>query len=1271
MVDINPSYRNRRKNFYVDKGPDFMSIGSVVQVLKSVQNSYDHSFIPTVVPQSGTTAYDTQTGTAQPQNNPEYQYEGYLYCDGSEYYIKDYPALYEIIGNDYGGVASDGIDVLTGGAGYSGTFTVNISSPPSGANQVFPGITPVQATAQAVVSSGVVTGVEVLNPGKGYNPSSPPTVTVTGSGGGNSATFKVRINQTNGQIQAINRDNVWDFWPDDMGTFKVPDLKAKRIVGNGPVYGANSANVGNSELGVGINTINGKWYVDKDSQKNQFALGSISTIGYENVSDTIEANIIGSQVIRVELQEKKIAGAPQHSHYLFHSEAALDTNYAGKVSGDRYLASYKAGTGKVNNFLPPGGISYSHTHVLSKAPILDSSVGTYDIYNWSGGDPNSGSIKEPNYYYASGGAGAGTYQLITSTGTPLNKKFGPGSNIGGRTVVTNGVPIFETTSSIFTSPGSYTASVPADLNQITVTLIGGSGSGAVYTQPGNSGSASTFTIGSGGSIINASGSGGPGGGAATSTTGGLGGTYGGYTLTGSASANASITGTATNGGGGTGGSGPYWVKNLTDPSVTPTGANSTGGLTPAAGYAGTGGFSRFVSDANVAVNNGTFSYSGGQEQNWTSSISNANYKLTGIQFTLAGGGGANCGNFGGNGCGAAGTGGPGKVFTVSYKVPVTGIQFKFQPGQSGRPYAAQAASATSGIGGAGGDGYDSNDGGGGGAVTVVRLVTGNVILAGAGGGGGGGGFGEGVCGQNGRDNSAPTDNVIEHNGELQTGGGAAGGGYGCTGGGGGGGGGGCGRPTDTAGGQPGSGGGGEGGHEEGFGGIRGLSAIRTDYFNSPTSQANTNTGNGYVSVTTYEDRSYWTSGGGGGAAGGYVRFTLGAEYLTGISSVAATVGSGGTGVSQSGTSSSTAANGYARIDFQKIIGYEGGTENITLGDVFIAGTGDNDNGINFYTSGTGTGSSGGFKLPATVAPTVVFEGGGGGTGATATATVTNGVVTGLTLTNAGSGYTSAPRVRLLGGCGVNNHATVGFNANTGALQGLTLQSSSLPNYYMKFGGTQQVRYVTTATVDAEDIYRVTVKVARGNGKNGGDRPENGGDELLLYYNIDQTLNFPESQFIGVLVPIPTQNEVDNNYDGGGTGNDPTRWYTYGLEIPTAAQTENTRFQIRQNRSAANATNDNSANSDHFGLLELNYEYKETTQLVFVASEGKIPTSDDVQQYSIGGAANSTYTAGIFANDLTFTLSSSSPIIPSASIDPDIVIPLIEPYFLVKYLIKAY
>ena len=67
----------------------------------------------------------------------------------------------------------------------------------------------------------------------------------------------------------------------------------------------------------------------------------------------------------------------------------------------------------------------------------------------------------------------------------------------------------------------------------------------------------------------------------------------------------------------------------------------------------------------------------------------------------------------------------------------------------------------------------------------------------------------------------------------------------------------------------------------------------------------------------------------------------------------------------------------------------------------------------------------------------------------------------------------------------------------------------------------------------------------------------------------------------------------------------------------------------------------------------------------------MPISGDVQTYSVGGAAGSTYTSGIFANDLTLTLSSATPIIPTAVLDPDQVIPLIEPYFLVKYLIKAF
>ena len=33
--------------------------------------------------------------------DPEYDYRGYLYCDGAEYNIKDYPTLYESVGNEY------------------------------------------------------------------------------------------------------------------------------------------------------------------------------------------------------------------------------------------------------------------------------------------------------------------------------------------------------------------------------------------------------------------------------------------------------------------------------------------------------------------------------------------------------------------------------------------------------------------------------------------------------------------------------------------------------------------------------------------------------------------------------------------------------------------------------------------------------------------------------------------------------------------------------------------------------------------------------------------------------------------------------------------------------------------------------------------------------------------------------------------------------------------------------------------------------------------
>ena len=46
---------------------------------------------------------DTTGNAYQQGDDPAYTHDGYLYCDGSEYNIADYPALFEVIGNDYGG----------------------------------------------------------------------------------------------------------------------------------------------------------------------------------------------------------------------------------------------------------------------------------------------------------------------------------------------------------------------------------------------------------------------------------------------------------------------------------------------------------------------------------------------------------------------------------------------------------------------------------------------------------------------------------------------------------------------------------------------------------------------------------------------------------------------------------------------------------------------------------------------------------------------------------------------------------------------------------------------------------------------------------------------------------------------------------------------------------------------------------------------------------------------------------------------------------------
>ena len=73
-------YRSTLPNFYSDKGGSYVSVGAIVPTLVGV---------------------NTDKTTPAFLQDPEYDYRGYLYCDGAEYRIKDYPSLYQKVGNAY------------------------------------------------------------------------------------------------------------------------------------------------------------------------------------------------------------------------------------------------------------------------------------------------------------------------------------------------------------------------------------------------------------------------------------------------------------------------------------------------------------------------------------------------------------------------------------------------------------------------------------------------------------------------------------------------------------------------------------------------------------------------------------------------------------------------------------------------------------------------------------------------------------------------------------------------------------------------------------------------------------------------------------------------------------------------------------------------------------------------------------------------------------------------------------------------------------------
>ena len=1336
------TYRNNRKGFYTDLCVDSTPIGAIVPTLKSEKNSFDHNFIKSVA--SSYPALEEIAGNAYSTgDDPAYTHEGYLYCDGTEYNIIDYPGLYEVVGNDYGGLSNPGTLITSGGSGYTTAPAIAFSSPPLVTGNV-------TATGSTIITSGVVTGISLSNGGSGYT--SVPTITIgvqwttgivyssgdqvfnankvytatnagtsgaiapthtTGSVSDGAVTWAyagtqatatvVRIDSL-GSVTGITKSNVLSWLGDqNLGTFKVPDMIARKVVGNGPVFGSNSPNVGNSSLGVG--NVGGKWYFDQSLQDDYFSLGNIVTTNYDNVTDTVSSDIIGSHTVTITMDDQKLSGPPQHSHAVYSSRPVDDTVIA-EASGDRYLVQYSATTKKVDSWEPTNaGQVLRHKHGLLRSPNTDIAVATYDIWDYRGGAGDAGSIQNPRNaadtadtpladqkYLASGGTGAGTWQPQISVLDPTfqSTRTGFGDDIiGGRKTVQNpGNPIYDWSyDTTWTNEGTYSVSFTSlgTVDAYKFTVQGGGGSGGAGTQVGNAGTPSELKFDTGDKFWIRAGGGG-GGGAAVGGGTGPGPKGAGGTNTDLAANSINPGGTNQTGSDGVAGTGQKLFK-FTNPSDPDTGGLGGSSLSGTEG-SGSKGENVLVGGQDGTTtfpmtSSGTFNFGG---------ITNP----TAVSFILKGGKGGEGllqhSQVPGNGAQVnlvfdltANTDFMQQNWIVKLGGGAGSSAIASGCGGSGH-HAAGCGDGHTGNGGSGGQGQRQNSGqayamgGGGGAATV--LFRNSVPVAGAGGGGG--------EGSSGYDNGAGTSGQAPPTGGGSVGvieidSGETGGTAGCIGGGGGGGGGGVNEPggATSAGGD-----GGPADHGGGKGGQEGVSAWISSYFSTGSVSNHTDLDGSASASVTYND-DYWTAGPGGGGAGGFWSGEGGWSGVGSPSGATITVGKGGDGVSMSGSTSGSSVNGGAakvRLQIGVITGYSGGNEVISTGQWVISGSKDDDEwDITMDNSGSGSGSAGTFKLPAssTQTPTVLFRG-GGGSGATASVTVQNEKVTGVTVTNGGSNYTEEPLVYILHGPGGGAFCSATIDTSSGTVTSVSSPTASYEytgQKYLKFGGALGAaagnRFAILKAVDTTDVEFFSVKAARGNGMNGGDASE---EILQVKYQLSGQSNWnqlgviidPSQQhtdaFLGSIPAVDT-GTTSGNYDGDSGA---TKWHTYTISVPTPAQAPDTKFMLEQPMPPPAGNNDTGEDKDHFGIVECIYWRKKTTQLVFVADSGAIskPAIDSLN-YTLTGEPTGTYTSGISAAEATVTLKTTTKIEPVASINPDKDIPLIEDYRTCKYLIKAF
>jgi len=205
--------------------------------------------------------------------------------------------------------------------------------------------------------------------------------------------------------------------------------------------------------------------------------------------------------------------------------------------------------------------------------------------------------------------------------------------------------------------------------------------------------------------------------------------------------------------------------------------------------------------------------------------------------------------------------------------------------------------------------------------------------------------------------------------------------------------------------------------------------------------------------------------------------------------------------------------------------------------------------------------------------------------------------------------------------------------------------------YLRFFGNEATRWArsigvnaTSANTKNAEILAVKFRVICGNGSNGGESPS---EPLELFASSDNATSFTKIGTISSTIG-------------------PTDWTFVSIPLPTAYRVGNLILEVRQERSGAG-----NADNDNFGIDYVSFEHDETEQTITTYPSGTTDLGIEFVTERIEPQGDPINSAGFEVNEGTFTLSSAVKLNVSSALQPDIDIPLLTRYHLVKYMIRAY